>query len=300
MVHDPDNTTGHRQDIIEEQGERGIKYILHRPTFDDFDDGPIEPTVAHLYLKAANRLGEGHHSFVYRAPLTLPPPLSAHSPTGQVTVAAKLAYNRCSAHNLLRNEAKIYDSFPKHIQKEYCGYNIVPQCRYPVPAVAIVPKFYGYYLPVNERGDVLDNHHRGCSESRPCVTSWPSPILLMEECGKPVEPAKFTVDQRTECFSLIQRLHHLEIIQGSFYVRNIMVQPGPLTAPPAARSYDTPSYRIIDFGRGETWETWQGKSDRERAAYGPPAGSARATFVAALSEELRRARGELLIDDFGY
>ena len=34
------------------------------------------------------------------------------------------------------------------------------------------------------------------------------------------------------------------------YVRNILVQPGPLAALPSVRSYATPSFRIIDFGRG--------------------------------------------------
>ena len=56
--------------------------------------------------------------------------------------------------------------------------------------------------------------------------------------------------RRTECFSLLLRLHHYKITQGSFYVRNIMVQPGPLTVPPEQRSFDCPSFRIIDFGRG--------------------------------------------------
>ncbi|KAI0819896.1 hypothetical protein BC628DRAFT_1423422 [Trametes gibbosa] len=295
MVHDPDNTTNQRN--FDKSQSRPIKYIRHRPEFERDDEGSSEPCVAHLRLAESNRLGSGHHSYVYRAPLTLPSPLSAHSPTGQVTVAAKLAYSKCSAHNLLRNEARAYDAFPKHIQQEYCGYHIVPQSRFPVPVVPIVPKFYGYYLPTNDRGDVLDSHHSKCSEARPCNVDWPSPILLMEECGSPVEPAKFTIDQRTECFSLIQRLHFLEIIQGSFYVRNIMIQPGPLTAPPAARSFDSPSFRIIDFGRGEDWEHWMATGAHRTRQGG---NSPRAAFVAELGDELHRARGELLIEDLGY
>lgn len=31
----------------------------------------------------------------------------------------------------------------------------------------------------------------------------------------------------------------------------MLVQPGPLTVAPELRSMDTPSYRLIDFGRGE-------------------------------------------------
>lgn len=48
----------------------------------------------------------------------------------------------------------------------------------------------------------------------------------------------------------MNRLHKANFIQGSFFERNILVQPGPLTLPRAERSINKPSYRIIDFGRG--------------------------------------------------
>jgi hypothetical protein len=61
------------------------------------------------------------------------------------------------------------------------------------------------------------------------------------------------------------RLHYAGFIQGSFYVRNILVQPGPLTAPPEERSKKTPSFRLIDFGRGEEYNLTIGdRSDKER------------------------------------
>ncbi|KAI0752590.1 hypothetical protein C8Q80DRAFT_1147148 [Daedaleopsis nitida] len=199
MVHDPHHTT--RSWLSPNPGEDPppIKYKRVYPDPKgkaDAEDEPRSENVAHLHLSSMNRFGAGNHSYVYRAPLTLPPPLSAQSPTGQVTVAAKLAYNRCTAHGLLHNEARVYDSLPNHVQEDWCGYNVVPQCRFPVPASAIVPKFYGYYLPVDEKGQVRKTQHTSCSEDHPCKVEWPSPILLMEECGKPVEPAKFTADQR--------------------------------------------------------------------------------------------------------
>lgn len=40
-------------------------------------------------------------------------------------------------------------------------------------------------------------------------------------------------------------------MQGSAYVRNFLVQPGPLTVSRAQRTMEKPSFRIIDFGRGE-------------------------------------------------
>jgi len=49
---------------------------------------------------------------------------------------------------------------------------------------------------------------------------------------------------------LLHRLHLASFVQGSFYERNILMQPGPLTLPRAERSFNDPSYRIIDFGRG--------------------------------------------------
>ncbi|OSD00997.1 hypothetical protein PYCCODRAFT_1459906 [Trametes coccinea BRFM310] len=268
LVHDPDRRTQHQQPIDKPvkfrrvlspfQDEVGTIYRASPRSSgrQDAPDGvPAPERVAHLYLKERNRMGTGHHSAIYRAPFTLPPPLTAHSPTGQVTVAAKLAFPQCTAHTLLHNEARTYATFPKHMQEEYCGYNVVPPCHYPVPVGPIVPKFYGFYLPVGDDGEIVDDQarvgrkHRMCYEDRACQVPWVSPILLLEECGNPVKPRKFTVDQRTECFSQVLRLHDLGIQQGSFYVRNILIQPGPLSAPPTQRTFDRPSFRIIDFGR---------------------------------------------------
>ena len=197
LVHDPQRLTNREPP----DGDEPVKYkriypVLQRASAEGTTSDEKEELVAHLHLDSANQLGSGHHSHVYCAPLTLPPPLSARSRTGQCTVAAKLAQARCTAHRLLHNEADIYNAFPKHAQEEYCGLNIVPPCfRYPVPVGAIVPKFFGFYEPVTDPAR-RSGVHRGCSENRPCSVDWMSPILLMEECGEPVEPRKFTADQR--------------------------------------------------------------------------------------------------------
>ena len=91
---------------------------------------------------------------------------------------------------------------------------------------------------------------------------------------------------------LILRLHHLDIVQGSFYVRNIMIQPGPLSLPPEERSFERPSFRIIDFGRGDDWDTYS------RRRYS--GGRRGLEWQARLGDEIARARDELLIDDFGF
>ena len=51
------------------------------------------------------------------------------------------------------------------------------------------------------------------------------------------------------CYRLLRRLHKAGFTQGSVYERNVLVQPGPLSAPPEERSDGAPSFRIIDFGR---------------------------------------------------
>ena len=53
---------------------------------------------------------------------------------------------------------------------------------------------------------------------------------------------------------LYDRLHDAKILQGPVAPRNILVQPGPLARPRAERSFDNPSYRIVDFGRGEYYD----------------------------------------------
>jgi hypothetical protein len=57
------------------------------------------------------------------------------------------------------------------------------------------------------------------------------------------------------------RLHLEDIIQNSFYVRNILRQPGPLHVAPENRSDDTPSFRVIDFGRAQKFD-WENSSSR--------------------------------------
>lgn len=49
---------------------------------------------------------------------------------------------------------------------------------------------------------------------------------------------------------MILRLHDAGFIQRSIATRNFLIQPGPLHFPPDERSYETPSFRLIDFGRG--------------------------------------------------
>ena len=59
------------------------------------------------------------------------------------------------------------------------------------------------------------------------------------------------------CLQLVTRLHAAGFAQNSMFVRNVLVQPGPLSAPRTVRSYKTPSFRLIDFGCGDGKEVCQ-------------------------------------------
>lgn len=146
---------------------------------------------------------------------------------------------------------------------------LTPYMRTPVPSSAVVPKCYGYYIPVDEEEEVKGK----CELKLPWQKR--SPILLMEECGTPIVAKKLSRYERyaflfssssfhrglraffrIKCFALIARLSFAEYVHLSVYERNIVVQPGPLTQPPIMRSMDTPSFRVIDFGRTIPWDVY--------------------------------------------
>jgi hypothetical protein len=138
--------------------------------------------IGHLYLTRQSRIGTGHHSSAYAAAFRLPAPLEGRT-TSHVAVVAKVAVPRREARDFLQHEAAIYDTFPEHLTQEFCGYALVPGVKYPVPVGAVVPKFFGYYIPEHpgyDAGNIAE----------------PSPILLLEQCGKPVEPPSLSHDDR--------------------------------------------------------------------------------------------------------
>ncbi|EKM57233.1 uncharacterized protein PHACADRAFT_254886 [Phanerochaete carnosa HHB-10118-sp] len=197
FVHDPHELTATSLDSYEDVGEESFepraplvyKRVfpeLHRDKARDLEQPTSPKREAHLHLAHQNRMGVGNHSLVYRAPLTLPVPLSAHSRNGKVTVAAKSAFPKFRARELLANEAKMYSRFPEHLSQDWCGYNLVTPIKHPVPVGPVVPKFFGYYVPTRGDGSLVDVFDAGV----------PSPVLLLEECGKPVTPGKFSADER--------------------------------------------------------------------------------------------------------
>lgn len=127
--------------------------------------------VACLVLSPTNLHGAGRHSSIYRAKFTLPCSLTTNARSdGTVTVIAKTAFDAEQDRKELKEEARLYREMSKtpnrHLQMGWDGYVTIPGFEAEFPAEAIVPKFYGYYKPP-EGSDGL------------------SPILLMEDCGKP-------------------------------------------------------------------------------------------------------------------
>ena len=167
--------------------------------------------IAHLYLKNENRLGTGHHSSVYSAPLRLRlSEVSAEEST--VRVATKTASGSCGAHKMLHLEAGVYDAFPRHFMEDQyyaAGPTGAPTLVTPPFGAddqgsgaacwvepAVVPKFYGYYAAVGPDGSVITPMHSQCGIDASCSVSWPTRILLVEECGKPVFPEIFSHEQK--------------------------------------------------------------------------------------------------------
>jgi hypothetical protein len=140
---------------------------------------PAEPRVAHLYLLRSYYIDAGNHSSVYRAPILLPSPLSVKSPNHKhVTVVAKVSARNYHDMKFLHNEGKTYLELPRHLQEGWCGYNPVPTQNTFVPLCPVVPKFYGYYVPEGTKDDDWNWN-----------LTLSSPILLMEDCGKKIDPS---------------------------------------------------------------------------------------------------------------
>jgi hypothetical protein len=129
LLHDPHLVAEGKKRVCDDGGvqfEAGVpiryRRALPKPMTDEHASN-----VAHLYLSPGNLCGRGHHSFVYHAPLMLPAPLTARTPTRLVTVLAKTSYPELEHRDLLWREGVIYNTFPQWMMEDYCGYNVVDQ-----------------------------------------------------------------------------------------------------------------------------------------------------------------------------
>jgi hypothetical protein len=195
---------------------------------------------------------------------------------------------------MLTNEAKIYAKFPCELQEPTpSSLPVVPKFfGYYEPSCEFVDSYKCEDVD-EENAGTMRTHIRKLLDSI-------SPILLLEPCGKDLNGEKLSesnrlgfsplstlahpplpipqskrrgptmlthrnaVMNRDMIAGLFVRLHNAGFTQGSAYLRNIVVQPGPLTSPPAERSFDNPSYRIIDFGRGEFYDEVESEDTDEK------------------------------------
>jgi hypothetical protein len=87
----------------------------------------------------------------------------------------------------LRREAGVYQAFPRHFFEHWSGFNVIKPIKEPTPVGPLMPQFYGYYVP-----DTIDPAESD-SESE---SQYLSAILLLEECGRELDPEKLTLDDQ--------------------------------------------------------------------------------------------------------
>lgn len=110
-----------------------------------------------------------------------------HPPTTKVRVVAKIS-TQDDAH--LLNEARNYQDFASHLFEHSTGFNAVPPLHDPVPVGAVVPQFYGYYVPES-------NDKEGGRSGADGDQVFQRPILLLEDCGTPVNTDDLNIDDRS-------------------------------------------------------------------------------------------------------
>jgi hypothetical protein len=208
IVNDPEGYTG---EGCKDLRPTGIKYKRLFPPIDreDMSDTPVDPLpffpsdeprsllTGYLDLNVPT-LGKGNHASVYRAILRLPEPIG--TPTGPVAVAAKLSSFSTEDLEMLYNEGYSYNRCPKHLQEDWSGYNHIRETEYHdrdgvFPALGVVPKFYGFYVPAQEDNEPI-HKNTGPQLVRNWLRKEISPILLVEECGEPIHTSKLRGEDR--------------------------------------------------------------------------------------------------------
>ncbi|KAI0046803.1 hypothetical protein FA95DRAFT_1519847 [Auriscalpium vulgare] len=174
-------------------------------------------------------------------------------PSATVSVAAKLSLEG-DAH--LAREARNYQAFPRHMFEHWSGYNVLPPLHNPTPVGAVVPQFFGYYVPEDGDGESSSSEEETSGgapdadvKEKRKLKGYLSPIMLLENCGRPIDPRSLNADDRDECAALLYRLHATGYAHGSVFERNIMMQLGDLRDPPLFKQEKDRRFRLIDFGR---------------------------------------------------
>ncbi|KAL4075146.1 hypothetical protein V8B97DRAFT_1915781 [Scleroderma yunnanense] len=158
------------------------------------------------------------------------------------TVMFEVAVKLSVQHDVhLSHEAANYHKLPEHFFQNWSEYNLVWLLCDPVPVNALIPQFYGYYVP---DGDAHDGNDL-------CVTEYLSLILLLEHCGAPLDPAMLSLDEKEECASLLLCFNHAGWLHKSITNCNVLVKE---VSEPAEDDEDVTlpkcqlCFCLIDFG----------------------------------------------------
>ncbi|KAG9031208.1 hypothetical protein FRB95_003047 [Tulasnella sp. JGI-2019a] len=278
IVHDPDGVIPSSRHSATDKSIRYCQRDAKRLNVPWVEPPPEENAmVAHLHLSRSKKLGSGNAGEVFQATFDIPHIIAdemfwycCHE-TGKggkdfepcdyvanasgdlnldgiptrFTVAAKISHAEGYQIKYLLNEAKMYANFQPWLTLDFSGYQVVSPIHVPQAACALVPKSYGCWVP-----EVINSKmSNGYPVNRYNVESL-SPILLLEECGRPTVEGGLSGNEKKLWWSMLLRFHRHGFVQRSIYPRNLLVQPGPLTAAPEERSMKRPSFRLIDFGRG--------------------------------------------------
>ncbi|KAH6903271.1 hypothetical protein BKA70DRAFT_1387744 [Coprinopsis sp. MPI-PUGE-AT-0042] len=252
----------HGKDVLDEDGNTvGYDILPSRSKEKNEYRGPLR--VVHTGVEYQNP--ERGPLCVHLAPREQPASL-----TGNVCVVAKLSH---PGDEHLEHEAEIYQSFPRHFFQHFTGYNQLRPLHDPFPIGALVPQFFGYYVPetgikpmvfdrdVSGSGVPGEEGRKKWKETNEKY-GYRSPIMLLEHCGRaiPEDVTKLSIDERETCASLFLRMHHGGWMQGSPFTRNILMQSGPISTYPLERMVNAykarhdlrqTSFRLIDFGRSK-------------------------------------------------
>ena len=105
----------------------------------------------------------------------------------------------------LDRESVDYQAFPDHFFQHWNGYNVVSPLYEPVPVGALVPQYYGHYVPDEDiplrkekRAVVVDEVGQSdmCDVCGREEFHYPSPIILMEICGSPIRIDALNIDDK--------------------------------------------------------------------------------------------------------
>ncbi|KAF8133239.1 hypothetical protein EV363DRAFT_1430579 [Boletus edulis] len=162
---------------------------------------------------------------------------TSHAPHSRMVILSVIAKLSLEDDDQLANEGDNYEHFPEHFFRHYSGYNLIDQLHAVVPVNAVEDKELRY-------------------------PPYISPILLLEHCGKPINPPNLSVEEQEECASLLLRFQRAGWLHESVASRNFLVQRGafPLMDPMV------PSFRLIDFGRSRKYVKAKHKAEEEKAA----------------------------------